>query len=96
MSETFRVRRNKIRENSKVAEWRYVNTDNEFEFMGRTFVIDESVEQYKVYNKAGEVYDYTNEAMMDRILIVVDNENRLRFYDQDLNEIDGSLIQVLG
>jgi len=95
MSETFLTRCNKIRENSKILEWCYVNTDNEFEFMNRTFTIDESVEQYKVHNKAGEVYDYTNEAMMDKILVVVDNENKLRFYDQDLNEIDGSLVYVL-
>lgn len=95
MSETFLTRCNKIRENSKILEWCYVNTDNEFEFMNRTFTIDESVEQYKVYNKAGEADDYTNEAMMDKILVVVDNENKLRFYDQDLNEIDGSLVYVL-
>ena len=96
MSETFLNRCNKIRENSKIVEWCYVDTDNEFKFMNRTFVIDESVEQYKVHNKAGEVYDYTNEAIMDKILVVVDNENKLRFYDQDLNEIDGSLVYVLG
>jgi len=95
MSETFLTRCNKIRENSKILEWCYVNTDNEFEFMNRTFAIDESVEQYKVYNKAGEADDYTNEAMMDKILVVVDNDIKLRFYDQDLNEIDGSLVYVL-
>ena len=57
---------------AKATQWCYVNTENEFNFMDKTFVIDEKVEEYKVHNKAGEVEDYTNEAYMEEVLAVVD------------------------
>lgn len=83
-----------ILKNAKATQWCYVNIDNEFKFMNKTFVIDDSVKEYKVYNKAFEVEDYTNEAYMEEILVVVDNEDRLSFYDQNYEQIENRLVRV--
>lgn len=83
-----------IIDNSKATEWRYVNVDNEFTFMGKVFIIDDSVEEYKVYNKVGIVDDYTNESYMEEILISIDKNNNLRFYNQNYDEIKSNLIIV--
>ncbi len=83
-----------ILKNSKATEWRYVNVDNEFTFMNQIFVINNSVEEYKVYNKAGEVEEFTNESYMEEILVAIDNDNNLRFYNQNYDEIDSGLINV--
>lgn len=83
-----------ILKQSKATQWCYVNTDNEFAFMNQNFIIDESVEEYKVHNKAFEVEDYTNEAYMEEILVAIDNENNLRFYNQNYDEIDVRLVRV--
>ena len=80
--------------NSLVTEWKYVNTNNEFEFMNKTFVIDDSVDEYKVYNKAGVVEDFTNESYMEEILISLDKNNNLRFYNQNYDEVDSSLVRI--
>lgn len=80
--------------NSKVTEWKYVDVNNEFEFMGKTFVVDYSVEEYRVYQKAGIVEDFTNEAYMDEILISIGNDNNLRFYNQNYDEIDSTLVKI--
>lgn len=79
---------------SKANQWCYVDTNNEFDFMNRTFVIDESVEEYKVHNKAGQVDDFTNEAYMEDILVVIDKENNLKFYNQNYDLVDSRLITV--
>lgn len=80
--------------NSKASQWCYVNVDNEFKFMGNTFVIDESVEEYKVYNKAGEIDDFTNEAYMEEILVVLYEDDTLKFYNQNFDIIENSKIKV--
>lgn len=79
---------------AKATKWCYVNTENEFTFMGKTFVISEDVEEYKVHNKAGTVEDYTNEAYMEEILIAIDSDNKLRFYNQNYDEIDPKYIKT--
>lgn len=79
---------------AKATQWCYVNTDNEFKFLNQTFVINESVEEYKVHNKAGSVEDYTNEAYMEEILVVIGNENNLKFYNQNYDLIDDRLVGV--
>lgn len=80
--------------NSKASQWCYVNVDNEFEFMGKTFVIDDSVEEYKVHNKAKDVYDFTNEAYMEEVLVVLYNDNTLKFYNQNFDEIKNNKVLV--
>lgn len=80
--------------NSKASQWCYVNVNNEFKFMGSTFVIDESVEEYKVYNKAGEIDDFTNEAYMEEILVVLYEDDTLKFYNQNFDIIENSKIKV--
>lgn len=79
---------------AKTSQWCYVDTENEFNFMNEIFVIDQKVKEYVVYNKAGSVDDYTNEAYMEQILVVIDNENRLNFYNQNYDHIDPDLIRV--
>jgi hypothetical protein len=83
-----------ILSNSNASQWCYVNTDNEFTFMGGTFVIDQSVEEYKVVNKAGEVEDYTNEAYMEEVLAVLGNDGIIRFYNQNYDQIEDSKVTV--
>src|SRR5690606_345797 len=75
--------------------WCRVNINNEFTFAGKTFVIDPSVEQYKVYKKAGEVDDFTNEAFMEEILVVVtDFEKKMVFFDQMMEPIPEGKIYI--
>lgn len=83
-----------VTSNSKASQWCYVNVDNEFEFMGKIFVIDDSVEEYKVYNKAKDVYDFTNEAYMEEILVVLYNDNTIKFYNQNFDEIKNDKVLV--
>lgn len=83
-----------ILKESKATEWRYVNTDNEFKFMNQIFVIDESIEEYKVHNKAGTVEDYTNEAYMDEILVALMSDNNLKFYNQNYDEVEKVLVRI--
>jgi hypothetical protein len=84
----------RILSEAKATQWCYVNTDNEFNFMGEVMVINESVEEYKVHNKAGVVENYTNEAYMEEILVVIDKENSLKFYNQNYDVIDSKLVVV--
>ncbi|UUV46949.1 hypothetical protein [Bacillus phage vB_BanS-Thrax5] len=81
--------------NSKSSQWRYVNTDNEFTYMNLKFIISDNVEEYKVYNKAGTVKDYTNEAYMEQILVVVSSEGVLKFYNQNYDYIEPQNIRIL-
>jgi len=77
-----------IIKDSTASQWCYVNTENEFVFMNEVFVIDSSVEEYKVYNKFGTVEDYTNEAYMEEILVVIDKQGLLRFYNQNYDLVE--------
>lgn len=93
--EPSRLKKNTdITANSKLNQWCRVNTDNEFNFMGGMFVIDSSVEQYKVHNKAGEVENFTNEAYMEEVLVVVSKNNSVSFYDQDYEYIEDGKIKL--
>ncbi len=83
-----------VTSNSKASQWCYVNVDNEFEFMGKIFVIDDSVEEYKVHNKAKDVYDFTNESYMEEILVVLYNDNTIKFYNQNFDEIKNDKVLV--
>jgi len=83
-----------ILSDSKASQWCYVNTDNEFEFMDSTFVIDANVEEYKVYNRAGDVEDFTNEAYMEEILAVLGNDGIVRFYNQNYDLVEDVCILV--
>lgn len=81
---------------AQATQWCYVNTDNEFSFMDNTFKIDESVEEYKVVNKAGEVEDYTNEAYMEEILAVLDVNGYIKFYNQNYDSVEKVRVVVKG
>jgi hypothetical protein len=84
-----------IMKDAKASQWCYVNTLNEFEFMNQTFVIDESVDEYRVHNRAFEVLDFTNEAYMEEILVVIDSNSKVRFYNQNYDEIETWLVEVV-
>ena len=79
---------------SKLTQWCYVDTENEFKFMNQAFVIADSVEEYKVHNKAGTVEDYTNEAYMEEVLVVLNNDNSLTFFNQNYDLIESKFIKV--
>lgn len=79
---------------AQATQWCYVNTDNEFNFMDKTFVISDKVEDYKVHNKAGIVEDYTNEAYMEEILVVIDNDNKLLFFNQNYDSVENKFVKV--
>ncbi|GIN25567.1 hypothetical protein FDF40_04595 [Clostridium sporogenes] len=83
-----------ILNNSKITQWCYVNTDNEFRFMDKIFTISNKVEEYKVHNKAGTIDDYTNEAYMEEILVSIDDDGRLHFYNQNYDLIDNKFVKV--
>lgn len=83
-----------ILSNAKASQWCYVNTENEFLFMGNIFIIDDSVEDYKVYNKAGEVDDFTNEAYMEEVLAVLDNNGNIKFYNQNYDLIEDINLKI--
>jgi len=78
---------------SKHSVWQRVNIHNEFKFMQDTYEIDESVKEYKVFNKAGEIEDYTNEAYMETILIVVDTEDTITFYDENYDLVESKFVK---
>jgi hypothetical protein len=84
----------KILSNATSTQWCYVNTENEFKFMNQIFVIDNSVDEYKVHNKAGEVEDFTNEAYMEEILVVINKHSMLEFYNQNYDSVDTELVKV--
>ena len=77
-----------ILKDSKVSQWCYVNTENEFEFMGDSLKISKEVGEYKVHRKAGEVEDYTNESIMEEILVVLGSDGNLKFYNQNYDYIE--------
>ena len=79
--------------NAKKSAWQRVNIHNEFQFMQDTYKIDTSVEEYKVYNKAGEVEEYTNEAYMETILIVEDAEGTITFYNENYDLIESKFVK---
>lgn len=62
--------------------------------MGNVFVIDASVEEYRVYNKAGEVDDFTNEAYMEEILAVLGNDGFIKFYNQNYDLVEDVCLLV--
>jgi hypothetical protein len=73
-------------------KWCTVNTENEFNYgvPDWTYVIDESVKQYMVFNKPkvknGVLNDWTNAALMTRILYV-DVVSEVKFFDENFVDI---------
>lgn len=74
---------------ANTAKWCLVNTENEFDFEDSRFKIDNSVEQYKVFEKGIE-----NIAQMDMILCVDDGEE-VKFYDQLHVEISSDFVRLV-
>ena len=66
-----------------------VDTDNNFVFKNYKYKINDSVQQYKVK----DVPDYNN-ADMDTIIILEEEEDKVVFLDEKLVIIDQKLIHV--
>lgn len=84
----------RILEDAKEMQWCYVDTDNEFTFSNTLYVIDDCVAEYKVHNKAGTTEDFTNEAYMEEILVVINNDNNIAFYNQNYDLIESKYIKI--
>lgn len=90
---------NKLQKSSAITlkaeaiKWCYVNTENEFIFMNQVFIIDERVPEYKVHNKAGTIEDYTNEAYMEEVLVVLNCNNELTYYNQNYDLLEAKYIK---
>ena len=70
-----------------IAQWCIVDTNNIFNFNGKYYQINKSLNQYKVKND--------NDCLMDKIL-VYQQDNNIYYYDQDIYEIDSSKIIEIG
>jgi hypothetical protein len=80
--------------------WCIVDIDNKFTFEDMNYVIDESVKQYVVLNKPkkiSDIYDiwndWTNEASMSTIFCV-DTSDEIRFFDENLVEVNTDSIKI--
>lgn len=93
-NEAKELRKSKIKEGSKFLEWHYVDADNEFDSLGLTFTISDDVKEYRVHNKYGQVEEYTNESLMDEILVVINSNYIIKFYNQDYELINKDLITL--
>lgn len=82
-----------------LVEWCLVDTENQFQFDKTSFKIDESVEQYAVHNKAVKVgskwNDWTNDAQMDKILVIALSDGGFEFYDEKVEEINPYYIKQI-
>lgn len=76
-------------EKSQNHGWSIVNTENEFDFNGSTFKINESVVQYKVLSKGVE-----NTSDMDSILCI-DDGDEIKFFDQLYKEIGSHSVVLM-
>ena len=92
--ETRLAKSSRIIASSHATQWCYVNTENEFEFLGTTFVISQDVKEYTVRNKSGETEDYTNEAYMEEILVALGDDHSLKFYNQHYDEVEQVFVRV--
>lgn len=77
-----------------------VDTDGIFKFENYVFQISAEDERYKVNNKAIYVNniiknDYTNESEMDSILVELEENQEIAFYDEEKIQIDSSLISFV-
>jgi len=73
------------------SEWCHVDTENEFEFKGIRFKINDSVKMYKVKNKGID-----NDCDMDKILCLYNRDkDKFYFYDMDIKKVNSKLIKDL-
>lgn len=74
--------------------WYYVNADNEFLLLDNIFKIDDDVDDYKVHYKYNDLYEFKNKSSMDIILVIIDSNYRIRFFNQNYEEIDKNFINI--
>lgn len=70
-----------------------VNVDNEFSLNGIKFTVPEDNDNYRVISKCGDTYEYTNESKMDQVNVILGNDFKLYFYDEDMEIIKGIKFQ---
>jgi hypothetical protein len=85
-------------QSSNISGWSIVDANNKFTFDGNEYIIDESVKQYTVLNKAKKINgvwnDWTNEASMTTIFCI-DTGDELKFFDENLVEVSNDKIKIL-
>lgn len=93
--ETRLQKSTRILSTAKFTQWCYVDIHNNFyyTYTNKNYVISDNVEDYFVYNKAGEVEDYTNEAYMEEVLAVTDVYGNLSFYNQNYDLIEDRYVR---
>jgi hypothetical protein len=71
---------------SYIAEWKQVNTDNEFEFNKNKYKISNKLKQYQLNN---------DKYIMDSVLCYyIPDENKYYFFDENIDEITKYIKQV--
>lgn len=66
-----------------------VDADGRFSIDSLVFIIPEDNESYKVISKYDEEDDYENKSVMDYINIVLSNDFKYYFYDENWDIVDG-------
>lgn len=64
-----------------------VDADNVFSVMGIKYKINLRVKEYRVYNSYQNSKDFTNTAEMCTVKVMVDEDNKLHFLDENGKEI---------
>lgn len=72
-----------------VGIWAVVDIENNFKYDNYIFHISDELEQYKVYD-----IPQTNKAKMDKVLIIAVN-NKMLFFDQNLNKINNNDVKLV-
>ena len=77
-----------------MSEWCVVDTENTFIFNEVKYKIGKDIVQYNIRKKKPNYDDYKNDYQMDQIL-VYEQDNKLYFFDQNIEQIDNNKILIL-
>ena len=64
-----------------------VDADNVFEILGIKYKIDLRIKEYKVYNSYQNSEDFTNTTEMCTVKVMIDDDNKFHFLDENDKEI---------
>lgn len=64
-----------------------VDADNVFSVMGLKYKISRRVKEYRVYNSYANSEDFTNTSEMCTVKVMVDENNKFHFFDENDKEI---------
>ena len=72
-----------------IAEWKQVNTDNEFEFNKNKYKISNKLKQYQLHNNNNNKY-----IMYSVLCYYIPHEDKYYFFDENIDEITKYVKQV--